>query len=81
MRILTAAAIFGIILTAAYLLWMFQKVFYGNMLPKWKNFHDATPHEVFILLSLILVIVVFGFYPQGLTSIFVPTVDNILSLI
>ena len=80
-RILTAVGIFGIILTAAYLLWMFQKVFYGNILPRWKNFHDATPHEVVILLSLILVIVVFGFYPKGLSSIFVPTVNNIVNLI
>ena len=80
-QVLTAAAIFGIILTAAYLLWMFKKVFYGNLLPRWKKFHDATPHEVVILLSLILVIVVFGFYPTGLTSIFVPTVNNIVKLI
>ena len=80
-RVLTAIGILGIILTAAYLLWMFQKVFYGNLLPKWKNFHDATPHEVVILLSLILVIVVFGFYPKGLSNIFVPTVNNIVNLI
>lgn len=78
---LTVAAAFGIILTAAYLLWMFKKVFFGNILSKWKNFHDATPHEVFVLLSLILVIVFFGLYPQGLTSIFVPTVNNIVNLI
>lgn len=80
-RILTAVGIFGIILTAAYLLWMFQKVFYGNLLSKWKNFHDATPHEVIILLSLILVIVVFGIYPKGLTNIFVPTVNYIVNFI
>ena len=80
-RAVTAVGIFGIILTAAYLLWMFQKVFFGNMFEKWKNFHDATPHEIFVLVSLILVIVAFGFYPQGLTSLFVPAVDNILNLI
>jgi len=81
MQILTTIAVLGIILTAAYLLWMFQKVFYGNILQKWKNFHDATPHEVVILLSLILVIVVFGFYPKGLSNIFEPTVNNIVNLI
>lgn len=78
-QLLTGIGIFGIILTAAYLLWMFQKVFFGNMLEKWKHFHDATPHEVFILLSLILVIVVFGFYPQGLSGIFMPTINNIVN--
>jgi NADH-quinone oxidoreductase subunit M len=76
---LTGIAAFGVILTAAYLLWMFQKVFCGNMFEKWKKFHDATPHEVFILLSLILVIVLFGVYPQGLSNIFTPTVNNIVN--
>lgn len=80
-QFLTALGIFGIILTAAYLLWMFQKVFYGNLLPKWNNFHDATPHEVLVLISIILVIVVFGLYPKGLSNIFIPTVNNIVSLI
>ncbi len=80
-QVLTAIGIFGIILTAAYLLWMFQKVFYGNILNKWKSFHDVTPHEVAVLLSLILVIVVFGFYPQGLAKIFTPTVNNIVNII
>lgn len=80
-QILTAVGIFGIILTAAYLLWMFQKVFCGNMFANLKNFHDATPHEVFVLLSLILVTVVFGLYPEGLTGLFVPAVENIVNSI
>jgi len=79
--ILTCLAILGIILTAAYLLWMFQKVFYGNMFEKWKKFNDATPHEVLVLVSLILVIVVFGVYPQGLSGLFMPTVNNIVNLL
>ena len=81
MQVLTGISILGIILTAAYLLWMFQKVFYGNILPKWNKFHDATMHEVVILVSLILVIVVFGIYPKGLSNIFVPTVNNIVNAI
>jgi len=80
-QVLTTVSIFGIILTAAYLLWMFQKVFYGNIFDKWKNFHDVTPHEVAVLLSLILVIVVFGFYPHGLSDIFTPAVNNLINLI
>jgi len=79
-QILTAIAILGVIFTAIYILWMFQRVFFGNIFPKWKKFHDATPHEIVILISLALVIVVFGFYPRELTNIFVPTIDSLMNL-
>ena len=78
-QVLTIIAIFGIILTAAYILWMLQKVFFGTMFNKWKHVHDVTPHEVFVLVSLILTIVVFGVFPNGLTDVFVPTVSAIVT--
>ena len=80
-QVLTAIGIIGVIFTAIYILWMFQRIFWGNMFPKWKNFHDATPHEIVVLLSLVLIIVVFGLYPKGLTDIFVPTVNSLMDLI
>ena len=76
-QILTIIGASGIILAAAYLLWMLQKVFFGNMFQKWQHFHDVIPHEVVVLVGLILVIVVFGLYPSGLTNIFMPTVNSI----
>jgi len=79
-QVLTAIAAIGVIFTAVYVLWMFQRVFFGNIFCKWANFHDATPHELVVLVSLVLVIVVFGLYPAGLTNIFVPTVSNLFLL-
>ncbi|MDD3149930.1 MAG: NuoM family protein [Candidatus Gastranaerophilales bacterium] len=78
-QVWSVIGIFGIILTAAYLLWMIQKVFYGNMFEKWKNIHDLTPHEVVVMLAIVTVIVVFGLYPTGVTHIFIPTVKGLLS--
>lgn len=78
-QILTIIAAFGIILTAAYLLWMLQRVFKGTMFEKWQHFHDLTPHEVVVLVSLLLVIITFGILPSGLTNIFVSTVSTFLS--
>lgn len=77
-QFLTILAVFGIILTAAYLLWMIQRVFFGAMFTKWKKLNDATPHEIVVLVSLILVIVAFGLFPSGLTNIFGPTIENLL---
>jgi NADH-quinone oxidoreductase subunit M len=74
-QLLTVIGAFGIILSAAYLLWMLQRVFFGTMFEKWKNIHDMTPHEVVVLVSLTLVIITFGVLPTGLTNIFVPTIN------
>ncbi|MFW5804813.1 MAG: complex I subunit 4 family protein [bacterium] len=79
-QILTAIAILGIILTAAYILWMFQRIFWGNMFEKWKKFPDATPHELVVMLSLAIITVYFGVYPKGLTDIFVPTINSLMNL-
>ncbi len=79
-QVMIVIAAIGVIFTAVYILWMFQRVFFGNIFDRWKNFHDATPHELVVLISLVLVIVVFGVYPAGLTNIFVPTVSNLFLL-
>lgn len=79
-KIFTIIAAIGVIFTAVYILWMFQRVFCGNRFEKWKHFNDASPHELVILISLILVIVVFGINPSGLTSLFVPTVSSLINL-
>ncbi len=79
-QVMTVIAAVGVIFTAAYILWMFQRVFFGNIFEKWRHFHDATPHELVILISLVLVIVVFGVNPGGLTDIFGPTVENLMAL-
>ncbi|MFA6989319.1 MAG: NuoM family protein [Candidatus Gastranaerophilaceae bacterium] len=80
-QILTVVGIFGIILTAGYLLWTYQRVFCGNILPDLKKLHDVTPHEVFVFMSIIFVIIIFGIYPTGLTSIFEPAINNLLKVI
>ncbi|OGI02068.1 MAG: hypothetical protein A2Y25_03860 [Candidatus Melainabacteria bacterium GWF2_37_15] len=79
-QIMTVIAAIGVIFTAVYILWMFQRIFFGNIFDKWAHFTDATPHELVILISLVLAIVVFGVNPSGLTNIFVPTVKNVMNL-
>ena len=78
-QVLTVIAVAGIILTAGYLLWMIQRVFCGTMFDRWKHVQDITPHEIVVLFSLVFVIVVFGFYPSGITNIFVPAVNALMS--
>jgi proton-translocating NADH-quinone oxidoreductase chain M len=69
-QVLTLIAAIGIILTAVYLLWMLQRVFFGPTDEKWASLPDIQPHEAAVLLSLIVVIVFFGFFPSTLTHLY-----------
>ncbi len=74
----TILAASGVILTAGYILWMIQKVFFGNMFEKWKNIKPVKTHEIVVLVSICLVIVIFGFYPSALTNIFANSVSHLI---
>lgn len=54
----------GVILAAAYLLWMFQKMFYGpNNNPENQRLRDLKPWEVALSGSLVVLVFVTGFFP------------------
>lgn len=55
----------GVILAAVYLLWMFQKVFYGpNDNPENRRLKDLKPWEIAMAGSLVVLIFWGGFYPN-----------------
>lgn len=79
----TILAILGIIITAAYILWMLERVFFGPMFEKWKDISDASLsfakyQEVLVLSLLSLTIVVFGCFPQLITYSFEPTLTKLI---
>jgi NADH-quinone oxidoreductase subunit M len=62
---LIAFAAVGVILASVYLLWMFQKVFYGpNANPENKRLKDLKPWEIVIVGSLVLVAIWGGVAPN-----------------
>ena len=66
----TAIAVFGIVLTAGYILWMIQRVLFGPALFRYAQVGDATLVEAVPLVVLTIAIVVVGVYPAPLTDIF-----------
>ncbi len=62
----TVIAITGVILTAAFCLWMLQRVFLGPKNPKYDNLPEITLREKFTLLPFAVLTVVLGFYPKPL---------------
>ena len=66
---LTIIAAVGVVLTAAYLLWMMQRVFFGPLNEKYKDLADLTGRELFTLVPLVVVVVALGVYPQPLINL------------
>src|ERR1700751_5366428 len=60
-----AWAVPGVILAAAYLLWLYQRVFFGAVTnPKNEKLHDLTPREIATFVPLIIVALWIGIYPK-----------------
>jgi len=69
----------GIILAAAYMLWMYQRVMFGELTkPENKVLKDLSAREILVLSSVTLFIVWIGLYPQTFLSRMEPTVKNYL---
>jgi len=61
---LTILGVIGIVLTAGYILWMIQRVFWGELSERWKEIGDATAWwERGPLLAMVAVIFLLGVYP------------------
>jgi NADH-quinone oxidoreductase subunit M len=60
-----ALAAVGVVLAAVYLLWMFQRVFYGEITnEKNRTLPDVSLREKIMLVTLVAVILAMGIYPQ-----------------
>ncbi|MBI4231292.1 MAG: NADH-quinone oxidoreductase subunit M [Planctomycetes bacterium] len=63
------AGVFGIIVTAAYLLWTLQRVFMGKLNEKYATLEEISAREMATLLPLLVVVIVVGVYPNPVLSL------------
>jgi NADH-quinone oxidoreductase subunit M len=76
---ITVISVFTMILTAAYLLWMLKRVFYGPFNTRWSWLPDANLRESIPLFTLAAVIVVVGIYPTFLINVIAPSLTHVLT--
>jgi NADH-quinone oxidoreductase subunit M len=70
----------GIILSAIYLLWAYERVFTGPVTnPKLEALKDLNFREIAILLPLVVLIIGLGVYPKPVLERIEPTVDLLLN--
>ncbi|MDO9445609.1 MAG: NADH-quinone oxidoreductase subunit M, partial [Dehalococcoidia bacterium] len=66
----TIFAIFGVVLSAGYILWMIERVFHGPATEKWKDLKDASEWWEFAAIgALVIAIIGIGIYPAILTDV------------
>ena len=69
-RVLAAFATTGIIFAAVYLLWMYQRVFFGEVTVEAnRRLTDLSLREWVVLVPILLLIVWIGVYPVAFTGL------------
>ena len=74
-------ASFGVIFGAAYMLWLYRRVVFGNLANKdLLKIPDLDNTEKFILWSLAIPVLFFGFYPEPLFNTIEVSVNNLIEM-
>lgn len=63
-RLYTIISASGVIITAGYMLWCFQRVFLGAVNEKYKGLPDINGREMLSMIPLALIVILVGVYPK-----------------
>src|SRR4029453_10563165 len=74
-----AFAATGVILSAAYMLWMFQRVNYGEVSEKNASLPDLKPRELVILVPVIAMTILMGVLPNLFLRPMGPSIERMLA--
>ena len=79
--IVAAIASLGVIFAAAYMLWLYKRVVFGNLVNKeLLKILDLNKSEIFILWSLAIPILFFGFYPEPLINTIEVSIQDLIKM-
>jgi NADH-quinone oxidoreductase subunit M len=78
--IVAVLASLGVILAAAYMLWLYQRVIFGRVASaEIRELNDLNKTEVYILSSLAFLIIFFGFYPEPLFNTIDVSINELIN--
>ncbi len=71
----------GVILSAAYMLWLYRRIIFGKIKNEdLKKMLDLNKSETFILCSLAFPVMFLGFYPEPVLNTIEVSIDNLINL-
>jgi NADH-quinone oxidoreductase subunit M len=81
-KLWAAWAVPGVVLAAAYLLWLYQRVFFGRVTnEKNEKLADLSPREVACFVPLLILAFAIGLYPKPLFQILDKPVNNLVATV
>ncbi len=79
--VMATLATTGIILGAAYMLYLYRRVVFGELTKKdVKAMTDLSPREILIFVPLVAIVFWMGIYPQPIFDVMGPSVDRVLDI-
>ncbi len=76
-RWMTVIATTGIVVTAGYFLWSYQRVFMGPLNPKYQDLPEVTTREMVTLVPLGILTVVIGVFPTPLLKMMEKSLEHV----
>ena len=74
-KLYTIVSMLGVVLTAAYMLWTFQRMFLGELNPKYAELKDMTVREWVTLVPLAIIVIVLGVWPMPVLDLISDTLN------
>ena len=69
----------GVVLSAAYALWLYRRVLFGDLIKEsLKSITDMNAREVTVFAPLVVMTILLGVYPSLATDLFGPTVEALV---
>jgi len=78
---ITILSTLGILLNAAFFLWVFQKIFLGPLNETYNDLKDVTGRELVTLVPLGALIIFLGVYPMPILNLMKNTLNQLLIII
>jgi NADH-quinone oxidoreductase subunit M len=70
----------GVILSAGYALWLYRRIIFGELTrPALKPILDLSVREIAIFAPLVLLAILFGFYPSPIMAVTAASVDQLIA--
>ena len=71
----------GVILSAAYALWLYRRVIFGEMAkPALMKLKDLSPREMAVLVPLVVLVIYFGVYPAPVLDVTAKSVKTLVEI-
>jgi NADH-quinone oxidoreductase subunit M len=80
-RTITIISAIGIVIGAAYVLWMLQRVFLGESNPKYDDLPEISTREMFTLVPIGILVLVLGVYPMPVLNLMKVSLGHLIKVV